>query len=745
MNYEVKFEANGGTIEGSTLLLTEDGYFLFPEINSRDGYDLLGWSLDENDDGTHLFTEADMPISEDITLYAIWKPISCTFIFLNKDESTLATKYFDYNYKATKKDFPTPPEIKGNDFDGWYMDKDLKDPYLYGTEIRSSMTLYPKYSLKQITISYIEPNNYVTPVYKTYSYGSTIEEPTDLDTWPGHSLRGFYADSARTIPYEFGQPAIKDTVIYLLYGAILYNVRFLSENGTELSPTKRVDYGSIISKPNDPVKEGFYFKGWYNGETKFDFSLPITKDLDLLAQWERMYCKVRFFTTFDIEIVQDDIKAKIVPYGDLLEQPGDYFETGYTFVCWSTTKNAANKFDFTKPIKSDTKLYAITTINKVPVNYIVDNQIYESLTLDYGSHAPAGIKIPTKENYYFSGWMDKDGNPFDFLAPILVETNIYAAFQKMSTVVVFNTVGGNTIMPVTVSIGMPVEQPDDPTKTGYTFKAWYSDSSYKNLYDFNSVVTDTLILYARWDVNRYDVTFKYGDGSSDQIVRRYAYGSKVTRPTDPVRPGYIFVRWLKPNGNEFDFTEEKVTGPLTLNADWKLNESSVYGGSFLAMINSNEYYSGTDVNNALLALFTLPIEDIDFSLYKKGKSGVDSSTSQKDAFGNTDDDAVDVDDSDDDIFNGITVDQFYIIYNWAKGYQSKLFSTTKSYQFSFDEKKNQMSYKVKEVQYAVPLSNTQLNNIVGKMYGYNVSQTDCTELASYLINWHDKFSVYYPS
>lgn len=45
---------------------------------------------------------------------------------------------------------------------------------------------------------------------------------------------------------------------------------------------------SLMAKPQDPVKEGYKFEGWYNDEeltTPFDFNSPITKDIKLYAKW----------------------------------------------------------------------------------------------------------------------------------------------------------------------------------------------------------------------------------------------------------------------------------------------------------------------------------------------------------------------------------------------------------------------------------------------------------------------------
>ncbi len=48
-----------------------------------------------------------------------------------------------------------------------------------------------------------------------------------------------------------------------------------------------VEVGALATAPA-VSKDGYYFKGWYNGEEKFDFSTPITSDITLTAKWEEI-------------------------------------------------------------------------------------------------------------------------------------------------------------------------------------------------------------------------------------------------------------------------------------------------------------------------------------------------------------------------------------------------------------------------------------------------------------------------
>ena len=111
-----------------------------------------------------------------------------------------------------------------------------------------------------------------------------------------------------------------------------------------------------------------------------------------------------------------------------------------------------------------------------------------------------------------------------------------------------------------------------PSRDGYTFVAWYANPDFIYEYDFTQGVLADTEVFAFWKkdgADFVDVTFDrayYGD-----LYQTYSYpvekGTAVQLPSDPVRVGYAFDKWVDASGAAYDFAQP-VTEALTLTATW---------------------------------------------------------------------------------------------------------------------------------------------------------------------------------
>ena len=56
------------------------------------------------------------------------------------------------------------------------------------------------------------------------------------------------------------------------------------------------------SAPDTPVKSGYRFVGWYNGNAKWNFDTPVTENLTLTAKWEKIHTSVPSTPRYDVAV-----------------------------------------------------------------------------------------------------------------------------------------------------------------------------------------------------------------------------------------------------------------------------------------------------------------------------------------------------------------------------------------------------------------------------------------------------------
>lgn len=75
---------------------------------------------------------------------------------------------------------------------------------------------------------------------------------------------------------------------------------------------------------------------------------------------------------------------------------------------------------------------------------------------------------------------------------------LFALAGQEGSKVTFQSNGGSTVASRSVALGTTVSRPADPTRAGYSFAGWYADEACTQAWDFDTPVTGSLTLYARW-------------------------------------------------------------------------------------------------------------------------------------------------------------------------------------------------------------------------------------------------------
>ncbi|NLB90113.1 MAG: hypothetical protein GX786_02685, partial [Clostridiales bacterium] len=184
---------------------------------------------------------------------------------------------------------------------------------------------------------------------------------------------------------------------------------------------------------------------------------------------------------------------------------------------------------------------------------------------------------PTRSGYNFAGWYTDTAleNKYDFTTPVTTSFTLYAKWEAMKHTVTFNSNGGSAVEATQVLHEERLTEPAKPTRTGYDFAGWYTDTALENKYDFATPVTSSFTLYAKWEaIASYTVTFDSNGGSVVEATQ-VLHDELLTEPEKPTRTGYNFAGWYTDIAleNKYDFTTP-VTTSFTLYAKWTVGAGS---------------------------------------------------------------------------------------------------------------------------------------------------------------------------
>ncbi|MDZ4195621.1 MAG: InlB B-repeat-containing protein [Candidatus Izemoplasmatales bacterium] len=119
----------------------------------------------------------------------------------------------------------------------------------------------------------------------------------------------------------------------------------------------------------------------------------------------------------------------------------------------------------------------------------------------YGESSIAAIEVeyrkpiqepisPVKEGHTFIGWYSDSTFQirYDFSKPVLGDLLLYARYEINQYTIMFDSNGGTVVESITQDYNSIITEPTNPTKEGYTFLGWYSDSTFNIRYDFSKPI-----------------------------------------------------------------------------------------------------------------------------------------------------------------------------------------------------------------------------------------------------------------
>lgn len=221
-------------------------------------------------------------------------------------------------------------------------------------------------------------------------------------------------------------------------------------DGAPSIESQTVPYGSTVTAPTEPEREGYNFFGWFTeatGGERYDFQTEVTNSFTLYAQWEQV--------TVTYDVVINPAEGGTVT--------ADYY-----------TVEAGG--DVTLTITAD------------------EGYRLSSLTVD-GTDVTEFVS----ENSYT-------------VSNVSGDVNVIVVFEAITYQVTFDSQGGSAVDPQTVPYGDTASEPADPVWEHHAFTGWFTDADCTQSYDFATPVTGPVTLYAGWDIEVCTVIISVNDG-----------------------------------------------------------------------------------------------------------------------------------------------------------------------------------------------------------------------------------------
>ena len=568
----------------------EDATFTLLDA-TKTGYDFAGWYL-EADFQTQV-TEITLGSHDNKILYAKFTPSTNT---------AYTVKHLIENIDGTYQIHQTEPKTgtTGNLTQAEFMTIAHFTPVGSITQVEiladGSTIVELRYSRDSYTVSFEYRSGLTTDLEFT-SVEKTIKYQQEIGQFPIELTIDKYS-------YEvFDTLGNTVTTSEVITGDVTYYVdytlRTLSiayHNVDVAIPPVEASAGTSVTLAT-ASKAGYDFGGWattVDGAKVYDSNETITmpsESMDLYAIWT----VITYSITYNLDGATNTNPATYTvetPTITLLPATKD----GYTFLGWFLENSFNTEVtEIALGTTGDQELFAKFEIITYTITY---NNIDGATNTNPATYTVATPTITlvdaTKTGYDFVGWyLESTFNTAVTTIAVgsMGDKVLYAKFEAHDYTITYNNVEGATnTNPVTYTVEDATITLVDPTKTGYTFAGWYSDSLFANrVYEIEAGSTGDQVFYAKWTPIIYAITYNNVEGATNTNPTSYTIEDATITLVAASKTGYDFAGWYLEDSFTTPVTEitSGSTGPKAFYAKFEIHTYTITYNNVEGATNTN--------------------------------------------------------------------------------------------------------------------------------------------------------------
>lgn len=571
--YYIFFKDNTGRVVATKECTDGQTVSDFSDVTFPVGPDesITGWYFDE----AAQTEKADSVTinGQNVTLYA--KVEKGYWITFDANGGSYTAPVF-YANGATAAKPATDPTLPGYSFDGWYLDKECKNPADF-SKITTSTTVYAGWKAADTTYTVIHWQENADDDDYSYKESETKQGASGKQT--AARAKSYLGFTAQTITQET-IAGDGSTIVNVYYKRNIYSVKFYSSG-----------YGSSeYEELRITAKYGANIKAkWPGGTWKVSKNGTVAQsNIDVMPLgganfYERNQGKGKAY--YYLEDLNGNYVLDHTDTGastnSTVTKEDRYDITGFTCDIVRSPRDGSNyngaKFYYTR--------------NSYNVVYVSNGQTVNTASYKYkadisgaGNAYKPTIPPAGKEDYVFAGWYaDPTGQTeykFDGKTMPAQNITVYAKWVPPTYTVTLYDQDDNLVDALTIAKGAKLDESQVPTITldeGETFLGWkLQDGTPFNL---DTEINRNYELYAHVGSTKgYRVQYKGGEdttGTAPLDDTNYAEGSyaDVKLPGDLAKADKVFLGWaLKEDAQKADY---QPGDKLPIQADMDVNDDGV--------------------------------------------------------------------------------------------------------------------------------------------------------------------------